>query len=79
MEYQATAVPIHTEAEFDAAVAAGARIEFTACANGYDLPPHGSGPPTGWVPTDYYLVEGETLLGPRQRLRAFYPATRNED
>lgn len=48
MNYQTKATPITTYAEFAAAMAAGARIEFTACGPGgfgrandsYDSPPH---------------------------------------
>lgn len=77
MNYQTTATPITTEAEFDAAKAAGACIEYTACDDEYDLPPCESGS-GGWIPTDEFTTEGQTALSPGERLRAFYPITSAE-
>ncbi|MBO9717488.1 MAG: hypothetical protein J7507_11950 [Pseudoxanthomonas sp.] len=76
-------VPIRTEAELDAALAAGAEIEFTACRDEYGMPlsnREGSG---GWI-TEWdgsrkwfygdFLVLGKDLQPDGNiRLRAIYP------
>lgn len=72
------AVPIRTVEEYDSAVSAGARIEFTALSSdGYDMPPHDKPGSGGWI--EPRLIGVDSWLRPAlshggsPRLRAFYP------
>lgn len=86
MKYAQTATPIHTLADLNAAVAAGALIEFTACADEYDLPPHDQPRSRGWTFAGRASMWNDSLPGAVSsdaglrnfesgefRLRAFYP------
>lgn len=84
MNYQTTATPITTEAEFDAAKRAGARIEYTACGPGgvglakdhYDMPRAFTGGSGGWINP---ILHHFRVSAPGQLYRAFYPVTSNEE
>ncbi|HEY1142285.1 MAG TPA: hypothetical protein VGE88_19080 [Lysobacter sp.] len=80
-------VPLRTEADLDAAMAAGADIEYTACGNDYDMPAHPAPESGGWIPAH---VDADCLSQDREwlrdgmyndgdmRLRAFYPSSVQE-
>lgn len=84
MNYQTKATPITTEAEFDAARAAGARIEYTVFGPGndtpwvdhYDMPPHDCDESGGWILDP---AEQWTPLKSWHLMRAFYPVASNEE
>lgn len=75
MRYQTEATPIYTREDYDAAVAAGAAVEYTACGCDYALPAAADRGSRGWAAVsvcDGYLCD----LPPRlrgDRMRAFYP------
>lgn len=77
--YQTTAVPLLGPADIELALAAGARIEFTAWGCDYDLPPYREPGSGGWVPAERESVARYEILRTRSnhgRLRAFYPTQR---
>lgn len=79
MKFETKARPITSAAELDAALAAGAQVEFTACGNSYDAPrwpERGSG---GWIDVDSDDARGAIDgLSHFDRLRAFYPLATTE-
>lgn len=79
MRYEETARPITTVEELDAARAAGALIEYTCCAAGFEATPEGNdhyGMPMGdggWVAPCHDPRPYLPMADDRQALRAFYP------
>lgn len=74
--HKTTAVPLLTISDIEGAMAAGARIEFTACGCGYDLPPHNEPGSRGWIRVQRTSAAQYKRLGlgsAHARLRAFYP------
>lgn len=79
MKFETKARPITTVEELDAALAAGAQVEFTACGNDYDLPAYSefNNDSLGWIPAEtprmWFRRPGPVVGEGGFRLRAFYP------
>jgi hypothetical protein len=83
MKYETKARPITTAAELEAALAAGAQVEFTSlkntgAQNEYDAPRHPHNGSGGWIEVTDDVVHPELArrLLERGRLRAFSPVRR---
>lgn len=80
MNYETKARPIRTIDELRSAFDAEARVEYTACGNRYDIPPHYRAGSGGWIPV-YRIEKGDEEMlaeGGDDRWRAFYPITASE-
>ncbi|WP_281916207.1 hypothetical protein [Caldimonas thermodepolymerans] len=79
MNYESKARPITTVEELEAAIAAGAKVEFTSCGTDYDLPAFSefNNDSLGWVPAEnpriWFCRPGPVVGEDGFRLRAFYP------
>lgn len=81
MKFETKARPITTAEELEAAITADARIEFTACGDPYDMPPHDEPGSAGWIIPISLSAHGRALrnglVHEDWRYRAFYPERRS--
>lgn len=79
MQYETQARPLLTFAELQAAFAAGAAVEFTACGNDYNLPKYSNDndDSRGWIPVQREAPGDTDVIGNSRvfRWRAFYPVS----